>query len=296
MPGPATGEDGARADAAAWRLRRRVLSLREPVLMGILNVTPDSFSDGGLHRRPGAAVRRALQMVDEGAAIIDVGGESTRPGAAEVVAAEEIARVVPVIRALKAELSVPLSVDTRKAEVARAALDAGAEIVNDVSALGDEEMAAVVAGEGAGLVLMHMRGTPATMQRNPTYADVAAEVRDELARALGRAGDAGVEADAIVLDPGIGFAKDLRHNLRMLADLPVLHALGRPVLLGVSRKAFLGTLLGGAAPADRAVGTAAACVAGLMSGARIFRVHDVSVVRDALVVAEAIRTAGARVV
>ena len=293
MPGPATVEDGTRVDAVAWRLRRRALSLREPVLMGILNVTPDSFSDGGLHRSPGAAVRRAVRMVEEGADIIDVGGESTRPGAQEVPVAEEIARVVPIIRALRTELSVPLSIDTRKAEVARAALEAGAEIVNDVSALGDPEMGPVVAGEEAGLVLMHMRGTPATMQRSPSYGDVAAEVRDELAQALRRARDAGVEVERIVVDPGIGFAKDLGHNLRMLADLRVLHELGRPVLLGVSRKAFIGTLLGVVAAAERAVGGAAACVVGLMAGARIFRVHDVKVAREALVVAEAIRAVGA---
>lgn len=296
MPEPVTAEDEARTGAAAWRLRRRALSLRDPVLMGILNVTPDSFSDGGLHSRPGAAVRRAVEMVEEGAGIIDVGGESTRPGAREVPAAEEIGRVVPVIRALTVELSVPVSIDTRKAEVARAALDAGAEIVNDVSALGDPAMAGVVAGEGAGLVLMHMRGVPATMQRDPSYADVAAEVRDELALALERAVDAGVEAERVVVDPGIGFAKNLTHNLRMLAELGVLGELGRPVMLGVSRKAFIGTLLGGVEATERGVGSAAACVMGLMAGARIFRVHDVRIVREALTVAEAIRTAGAEAV
>ena len=201
--------------------------------------------------------------------------------------------MVPVIRALTVELPVPVSVDTRKAEVARAALEAGAEIVNDVSALGDPEMTAVVAREGAGLVLMHMRGTPATMQQNPSYDNVATEVRDELAQALGRATQAGIDAEKIVIDPGIGFAKNLEHNLRMLAHLRVLSELGRPVMLGVSRKAFIGTLLGGAAAADRAVGSAAACVVGLMAGARLFRVHDVKVAREALVVAEAIRAAGA---
>lgn len=292
MPGTAT-VDVTRVDAAAWRLRRGELSLREPVLMGILNVTPDSFSDGGRHRRPETALRRAVEMVDQGALIVDVGGESTRPGAAEVPAAEEMARVLPVIRMLRSELTISISVDTRKSEVARAALDAGADIVNDVSALGDPEMAHVVAENGAGLVLMHMRGTPATMQREPSYDDVAGEVAGELRDSLERALAAGIEPERVVVDPGIGFAKDLRHNLVMLAELARLQELGRPILLGVSRKAFLGRLLGGVQPVERAVGGAAACVAGLLAGARIFRVHDVGVVREALLVAEAIRTAAA---
>lgn len=292
MPGTAT-VDVTRVDAAAWRLRRGELSLREPVLMGILNVTPDSFSDGGRHRRPETALRRAVEMVDQGALIVDVGGESTRPGAAEVPAAEEMARVLPVIRMLRSELTISISVDTRKSEVARAALDAGADIVNDVSALGDPEMAHVVAENGAGLVLMHMRGTPATMQREPSYDDVAGEVAGELRDSLERALAAGIEPERVVVDPGIGFAKDLRHNLVMLAELARLQELGRPILLGVSRKAFLGRLLGGVQPGERAVGGAAACVAGLLAGARIFRVHDVGVVREALLVAEAIRTAAA---
>lgn len=259
--------------------------------MGILNVTPDSFSDGGEHRRPEAALRRALEMVDEGATIVDVGGESTRPGASDVPADEEMARILPVIRMLRPELAIPISVDTRRAEVARAALDAGADIVNDVSALGDSAMARVVARSGAGLVLMHMRGTPATMQRQAHYDDVAGEVVNELRQSLDAALAAGIERERIVVDPGIGFAKDLHHNLKMLAELARLHVLERPVLLGVSRKAFLAGLLGGVAPADRAVGGAAACVAGLFAGARIFRVHDVRLVREAITVAEAIRLA-----
>jgi dihydropteroate synthase len=280
--------------APEWELREGRISLESPLLVGILNVTPDSFSDGGAHLDPAAAVERARRMVGEGAGMIDVGGESTRPGAETVSASEEAARVIPVIRRLKSELAVPVSVDTRKAEVARRALEAGADVVNDVSALRDPDMATQVAGAGAGLVLMHMRGTPATMQQAPAYDDVAAEVRDELAAALEVAVAGGVRRERVVLDPGIGFAKNQDHNLDMLAHLEVLHALGRPVMLGVSRKAFIGALLGGVPPVDRAVGTAAACVAGLLAGVRIFRVHDVGVVREALVVAEAIRAAGAK--
>lgn len=257
--------------------------------MGILNVTPDSFSDGGRWTAVDAAVRRAAEMVEEGAGMIDVGGESTRPGADPVAAAEERARVVPVIEALRRVLPVPLSVDTCKAEVARAALDAGADVVNDVTALRDPAMAAAVSAAGCGVVLMHMRGTPRTMQVDPRYDDVVREVTDELEAALGRAVDAGVDQERVVVDPGIGFAKTTDHNLRLVARLEALGRLGRPVLLGVSRKAFLGKLLGGAPPEERAVATAAACVAGLLHGARVFRVHDVRPVVEALRVAEAIR-------
>jgi dihydropteroate synthase len=220
-----------------------------------------------------------------------VGGESTRPGADEVSADEEIARVIPVIRRLKAELRVPVSVDTRKAGVARAALEVGADVVNDVSGLRDAGMAAVVAESGAGLVLMHMRGTPRTMQLDPRYDDVVGEVTEELGVALEEAVRAGVAAERVVVDPGIGFAKNFQHNLELLRGLEGVGRLGRPILLGVSRKAFLGHILGGAPPEERVVATAAACVLGLMAGARIFRVHDVKPVRDALRVAEAVRNA-----
>jgi dihydropteroate synthase len=256
--------------------------------MGILNVTPDSFSDGGNFLRVGAALHRARQMAEEGADVIDVGGESTRPGADTVDAAEEVARVVPVIRALKTSLSLPVSVDTRKAEVAAAALAAGADIVNDVTALGDPEMAGVVAQHGAGLVLMHMRGTPQTMQLDPRYDDVARAVTEELRVALGRADAGGIPVERVVVDPGIGFGKTADHNLELIARLDELLSLGRPILLGPSRKAFIGQLLGGVPPEERAVGTAATCVAGLFRGARIFRVHDIRIVRQALDVAEAI--------
>ncbi len=251
--------------------------------MGILNVTPDSFSDGGRFRYAGPALARAREMVAAGADLLDVGGESTRPGAAEVDAAEEMERVLPVIEAVRAELDVAVSVDTRKAEVARAALRAGAGTVNDVSALGDPAMAGVVAEAGAGLVLMHMRGTPATMQSHAVYGDVAAEVAAELAGPLERARAAGIEK--IALDPGIGFAKTAEQNLELIARLGVLGRLGYPVLLGVSRKAFIGRLLGGIPADERDAGTAGACVAGLARGARIFRVHDVRTARHALDVA-----------
>ena len=272
-----------------WRLRGFELPLHRPRVMGILNVTPDSFSDGGRFRGAEPALARAREMLGEGVDIIDVGGESTRPGAAPVSADEELARVLPVVRAIKAELDgVLVSIDTRHASVARAVLREGADIVNDVSALGDPEMARVVADSGAGLVLMHMRGTPADMQSRAVYRDVAAEVASELESRLNLALDAAIDPACIVLDPGIGFAKHLEHNLELIARLDVLGELGYPIVLGASRKAFIGKLLGGVAADERDAGTVGACVAGLARGARIFRVHEVKAVRHALDVAEAI--------
>lgn len=278
--------------ARVWRVRSGEISLLRPVVMGILNVTPDSFSDGGRYHDVGAALERAQGMVDEGAQIIDVGGESTRPGAGGVSIEEETARVLPVLRALRPRLPVPLSVDTRRAAVARAALDEGADIVNDVSALADPEMAATVAAGGAGLVLMHMQGTPQTMQRAPAYADVVAEVRDALLAARDVAARAGVERERVVLDPGIGFGKTLDHNLALLRGLGALSATGHGVVLGVSRKAVLGQLLGGAPAAERDVATAAACALCWSRGARVFRVHDVRATVHALRVAEALGADG----
>lgn len=275
----------------SWAIRGRSLSLERPLVMGILNVTPDSFSDGGRYHGPERALARAVEMVEEGAELLDVGGESTRPRAAPVDPREELARVLPVLRLLKARLPVLVSVDTRRAEVARAALAEGAEIVNDVSALADPAMGEVVAEAEAGVVLMHMRGTPQTMQDDPRYGDVAGEVADELHASLERARAAGIEDGRVVLDPGIGFAKTAGHNLELLARLGELARLGRPLLLGPSRKAFIGAVLGGVPAAERAAGTAAACVVGLLHGARLFRVHDVRMVRQALDVAEAIRRA-----
>ena len=272
-----------------WAIRGRVLSLERPLVMGILNVTPDSFSDGGRFLEPARTMEQARRMAEDGADLIDIGGESTRPGAPAVSADEEAARVVPVLRAIKDALDIPVSVDTRKAEVAREALDGGADVINDVSGLGDTRMAGIVAPSSAGLVLMHMRGTPETMQRMTDYGDVVDDVVAELEQALERADEAGIARERIVLDPGIGFAKTAEQNLELIAGLARLERrLGRPVLLGASRKSFVGALLGGV-PADaRDAGSVGACVAGLARGARIFRVHDVRSTRHALDVAHAV--------
>ncbi|MDR0787591.1 MAG: dihydropteroate synthase [Gemmatimonadota bacterium] len=275
-----------------WVHRSGAFDLSAPVVMGVLNITPDSFSDGGLHLDPEAAVDRVAAMVNEGVDLVDIGGESTRPGSRSPDPAVEISRVVPVIRAIRSRWDLPVSVDTRRAEVARAALDAGADIVNDVSALGDPEMAGVISRAGAGVVLMHMRGTPELMQNDPRYIDVAGEVTAELRERLALALDAGINRERIAVDPGIGFAKTFDHNLELIARLKELSVLGQPMVLGASRKAFLGALIGGAPPEERGVATVAACVVGFLNGAGIFRVHDVKMVREALQVAAAIRGAG----
>lgn len=293
MARASVAEDRAVSVPEVWAVRGGSISLTAPVVMGVVNATPDSFSDGGRFLDPEAAARRAADLVEEGAGILDVGGESTRPGADEVAVQDEIARVVPVIEAIRrAGISVPISIDTRKAAVARAAIAAGAAIVNDVSALSDPAMAGVAAEHGAGLILVHMKGTPRTMQESPEYDDVTAEVSEHLAAAMDRAALAGVGPERIVLDPGIGFGKTMEHNLTLVREIPRLLRLGRPVLLGVSRKAFIGRLLGGATPERRVNGTVGACVAGLDRGARIFRVHDVRPVAEALRVAHAV-SAGA---
>ncbi len=261
--------------------------------MGILNLTPDSFSDGGRFADVEEALREGEAMVAAGAALLDVGGESTRPGAAPVAVATEMDRVLPFFEGARGRITVPLSVDTRNAEVARAAVAAGAAIVNDVSALAhDVAMARAVADTDAGVVLMHMRGEPSTMARHAGYVDVAGEVASELADAVQRARRAGIADASIVLDPGIGFAKAARHSFAALAGLARLTALGFPVLVGPSRKSFLGSVAG-APTGDRAPGTIAACVAAYLGGARIFRVHDVEPVVQALAVAEAIVEAAA---
>jgi dihydropteroate synthase len=262
-----------------WHLRDRILDLAPRALvMGIVNVTPDSFSDGG---RFGSAVAHALQLVEDGADLLDIGGESSRPGAVPVGLEEELARVLPVVRELVRRTTVPLSVDTTKAEVARQALGEGAQVVNDITALsGDPAMVEVCAAAGAGVVLMHMQGTPQTMQVNPTYVDVVADVRAHLQVALRRAEERGIAASRLVLDPGIGFGKTTEHNLRLLANLNRLGDLGRPLLLGVSRKGFLGTTLGRPLE-ERLSGSLAAAAYGLATGAvRIVRVHDVAATRD----------------
>jgi dihydropteroate synthase len=242
--------------------------------MGALNVTPDSFSDGGLFFGTEAAVRRGLEMLGEGADLIDVGGESTRPGAAPVPAAEELRRVLPVVEALAAAGAV-VSIDTAKAAVAAAALDAGAAVVNDVSALGDPDMARLVARADAGVVLMHMQGTPRTMQDDPRYHDVLAEVAAFLSSRAEAALAAGIDRAAICLDPGIGFGKRLEHNLALLAGIPRLAALGYPVLVGASRKRFLADILGPIPPAERDHATTAAHVLAIAGGAALIRTHNV---------------------
>ena len=271
----------------AWRTARRTIPLERSCLVGILNVTPDSFSDAGAHFASADALAGARAMREAGAAVLDVGGESTRPGAAAPDEAEELRRVVPVVRAVAAEVGLPVSVDTRRSRVAEAALAAGAEIVNDVSGLThDARMAAVVRDAGAGVVIMHMRGDPATMDARATYADVAAEVAGELAERRDRALEAGIAREAIVLDPGLGFAKRPEHNFAVLDRLASVTALGHPVMVGPSRKRFLGTATG--APVERRdAATAAACVAARDRGARLFRVHDVAAAREALAVADA---------
>jgi len=274
------------------RYPRTDLPVALPCVMGIVNVTPDSFSDGGLHADTESAVAYGLLLAAEGAAILDVGGESTRPGSAPVSADDELARVVPVIERLAAQSPVLISIDTTKAAVARAALDAGAGLVNDVTALrGDPAMASLVAERGCPVCLMHMLGEPRTMQDDPRYDDVVAEVIAFLEQRLSAALAAGVREEQVLLDPGIGFGKTLAHNLLLLAHLDRVVALGRPVVLGASRKRFIGALLG-AAPLERAPGTVATTVLGLARGAAIVRVHDVRPNLEALRVTQAILEAG----
>jgi dihydropteroate synthase len=279
-----------------WRTSRRVFDLRERgVVMGILNVTPDSFSDGGWFAGTEAAVEHALRMVGEGAEIIDIGGESTRPGSEAVPLDEELRRVVPVIEQLRTLSQVAISIDTSKAAVARAALEAGAEIVNDVTALsGDPAMSAVAAASGAGVVLMHMRGTPRTMQKDPSYDNVAREVKTYLASRLAAARADGIAPDRLAVDPGIGFGKTVQHNLELIASLGTFADLGCPVLLGASRKSFLATVADGAEPADRDAPTVALTSLGRELGARIFRVHAVRPNVQALRLTEAVLSAAAR--
>jgi len=256
-------------------------------LMGVVNVTPDSFSDGGLYLDPEAAVAHGEQLVDAGAGILDVGGESTRPGAEPVAEAEERARVVPVIRGLAGSRS-RISVDTSKAAVAAAALDAGAEIVNDVTALrGDPEMAELCAERGVTVVLMHMLGEPRTMQDDPRYEDVVDEVKAFLAGRLEAAVAAGVDEERVWLDPGIGFGKTAAHNMELLRRLGELRELGRPLLVGTSRKSFIGKVEGSPAQ-ERLGGTIASTVLAAAEGADVLRVHDVAEVRQALTVAAAV--------
>jgi dihydropteroate synthase len=257
--------------------------------MGVVNVTPDSFSDGGVHLDPDVAAGVARGMVEDGAALVDIGGESTRPGSEPVPADEELRRVLPVIEALAGSVGVPISVDTMKADVARRALAAGATIINDVSALRyDDAMVDVVAETGCPVCIMHMQGMPKTMQDDPRYEDVVDEVLRFLEERLTFALARGVGEEQIMVDPGVGFGKTVAHNLALLDGLSRFTTLGRPVLLGTSRKRFLGAVLG-AEPGERVIGTVATTVIGFLAGAHVFRVHDVKPNFEALRVALAVR-------
>lgn len=265
------------------------IELDRPRIMGILNVTPDSFSDGGEYLLKSRALDRARQMVDEGADLIDIGGESTRPGARAVAVQEELDRVLPVLEALRDGAGVPISIDTSKSEVARTALAQGAEFINDISGLMfDPHMAEVISASGAGLFVMHTRGRPDRMQTDTSYTDLLGEVCAGLEESLQRALAAGVAEDRIAIDPGIGFGKDLDGNLLLLRRLAELGRLGRPVLLGTSRKSFLGKILGQEDPRLRLAGALATIALGVAGGASLFRVHDVAPSREAAVTAWAV--------
>jgi len=270
--------EAARARLSAPRAALAGIGFDRPSIMGILNVTPDSFSDGGRFDAPEAALAQAEALAGAGADLLDIGGESTRPGAAEVSVPDEIARTAPVIAALRAKgFAAPISIDTRKAPVAAAAVQAGAVLVNDVSAmLFDPAMAATVAASGAALCLMHAQGTPATMQAEPRYDDVLLDVYDHLEVRVLAAKAAGIARARILLDPGIGFGKTVEHNLALLRGLSLFHALGCPILLGVSRKRFIGTIAAVEKADARAPGTLAVTLAGIAQGVQMHRVHDVA--------------------
>lgn len=278
----------------SWRLRDRTIDLqRRCLVMGIVNVTPDSFSDGGRHDDIDAAVAHAQELVAQGADLLDIGGESTRPGSQPVAVEEELRRVVPVIQALADAVAVPLSVDTSKAVVARACLEAGAHVINDVTGLaGDPDMPAVVRAFCAGAIVMHMQGTPATMQKAPQYDDVAVDLSRYFVQRLESLAGQGVTPEAIALDPGIGFGKTTRHNLEIIARLAEFQALGRPVCLGVSRKGLLGTILGRPVGERLAGSLAAAAYALAHDAAQLLRVHDVAATRDLVRLWEALDAAG----
>lgn len=283
------GNSAAGKDALLATRHGMLATGRRTVLMGVLNVTPDSFYDGGRRASPEQAVAHGLRLAEEGADIIDIGGESTRPGARPVSVEEEISRVVPVIRELRRLVPLPLSIDTYKAEVAREALSVGADMVNDISALRfDPSMADLVAAEKVPVVLMHMQGTPRTMQSEPRYRDVLLEVKNFLAAQARFAIQAGVAPGNIIIDPGIGFGKNLEHNLTLLKGVPDLADLGHLVMVGASRKTFIGKILG-VEPDERLEGSLAAAVSAVLAGAHLIRAHDVLATRRALRVADAIR-------
>jgi dihydropteroate synthase len=263
---------------------------RKTLIMGILNVTPDSFSDGGIHFEKADALERGLRMAEEGADIIDIGGESTRPGSEPLPLKEELRRVIPVIEALSGKLAIPLSIDTYKAEVARRALDSGASMVNDISGLRfDHRMAEVVSERKVPVSVMHIKGTPKSMQQNPVYRDLIPEIIDYLGESISLARNAGLPEDMVIVDPGIGFGKTFDHNLEILHNLDRLASLGRPILVGPSRKAFIGKILDSAPAHERVFGTAAAVAVSIMKGAQIVRVHDVKEMAEVARVADAIK-------
>jgi dihydropteroate synthase len=274
--------------ATQWQLRSRTLDFpRRPLLMGIVNVTPDSFSDGGRFYDANAAADYALQLAADGADILDIGGESTRPYSEPVAAEEELRRVLPVIERITGQVQIPISIDTSKSSVACAAIEAGAEIINDITGLeGDSDMVALAVESGAGVCVMHMQGTPQTMQDNPTYIDVVAEVREYLQMRFDALIAAGVRPERICLDPGIGFGKTHEHNIALMAHCYEFHALGCPLLVGHSRKGFLGKLIGNK-EADRTYATIGATLSLAMQGVQILRVHDVRATREALIAFEA---------
>jgi dihydropteroate synthase len=269
------------------------LDLRAPVVMGVLNVTPDSFSDGGRYFNHEAAIARAAQMVKEGAGIIDVGGESTRPGASEVSIEEELRRVVPVIEAIATHHDVLISIDTSKPEVMAAAVAAGAELINDIRALTLPGALQVAATTKAAVCLMHMQATPQTMQQNPHYEDVLKEVKDFLLERVRACEQAGIARERLLLDPGIGFGKTTAHNLTLMAHLPYFHDLKLPLLIGVSRKRLLAEVLGRAVD-ERVSGGVALATAAVLAGARIIRAHDVAATVDGVRMAHALQQAGYR--
>ena len=271
----------------------RILRLDRPQVMGIVNVTPDSFSDGGAHDTTDAAVAHALRLVEEGADVLDIGGESTRPGAAEVEVEEELRRVVPVIERLAAQVAVPISIDTSKPEVMRAAVQAGAGMINDVYGLRREGALDAAAALGVPVVLMHMQGEPRSMQAAPQYDDVVGEVHRFLAERIFAAEMAGIPKQRIVVDPGFGFGKDTAHNLQLLAQFERFVELGVPVLAGLSRKRSIGELTGRDVPADRVAGSVAAHLIAAQRGAAIVRVHDVAATVQALAVWRAMQAAQA---
>lgn len=272
-----------------WRNFNFDFSLRTYV-MGVLNVTPDSFSDGGLFLDASAAIGHAIRMVEDGVDIIDIGGESTRPGSDAVTIEEELRRTLPVIQAITKEISIPVSIDTYKAEVAKRALDAGASMVNDISGLGfDPAMPGVVSEYEVPVVVMHIKGTPKDMQKDPVYEALLPEIYDSLRRSMQSAMDAGIPENMIVIDPGIGFGKTFDHNLEILHRLREFTLLERPILVGVSRKAFIGKVLENASVENRLEGTAAAVAISIMNGANIVRVHDVKEMARVARVADAIR-------